>query len=118
MGFAHYYGEGVAHDEAKDVHYWELGAVQGDVECRHSLAVAEYSSEKDDRAVRHFLIAAKMGNKEWLDFIRKMCADGLVTKSQYAEALRGYQDAVEEMKSPQREKATRDGYMDRGYSIS
>ena len=108
----------MAQDKAEGVRYWELGALQGDVECRDCLGVAEYSRGNDDRAVQHFLIAAKMGNKESLDFIRKMCADGLVTKSQYAEALRGYQDAVEEMKSPQREKATRDGYMDRGYSVS
>ena len=31
--------------------------------------------------------------------------EGLTTKAQYAEALRGYQDALEETKSPQREEA-------------
>jgi len=30
---------------------------------------------------------------------------GFATKSQYAEALRGYQDAIEETKSPDREEA-------------
>ena len=30
---------------------------------------------------------------------------GQATKAQYAEALLGYRDAVEEMKSPQREEA-------------
>ena len=32
---------------------------------------------------------------------------GNATKAQYAEALRGYQQAVEEMKSPRREEAKR-----------
>ena len=40
-----------------------------------------------------------MGNKESLDAIRKKFVRGQATKVQYAEALRGYQDAVEEMKS-------------------
>ena len=31
--------------------------------------------------------------------------EGLTTKAQYAEALRGYQEALEETKSPQREEA-------------
>ncbi|EJK56840.1 hypothetical protein THAOC_23189, partial [Thalassiosira oceanica] len=33
--------------------------------------------------------------------------EGQATKAQYAEALLGYRDAVEEMKSPQREEAKR-----------
>ena len=36
-----------------------------------------------------------------------MFKEGLVTKAQYAEALLGYRDALEEMKSPQREEAKR-----------
>ena len=36
-----------------------------------------------------------------------MLADGMATKAQYAEALKGYQDAVEEMKSPERDAALR-----------
>jgi len=37
--------------------------------------------------------------------IKKLYFDGHATKAQYAEALKGHGDAVEEMKSPQREEA-------------
>ena len=48
-----------------------------------------------------------------LDFIKDMFMNGVATKAQYSEALRGYQDAVEEMKSPQREEAKRIGINNR-----
>jgi len=37
--------------------------------------------------------------------IKTLNMAGFATKAQYAEALSGYQDAVEETKSPQRETA-------------
>jgi len=60
-----------------------------------------------DRAVRHFLISAKMGLKDSVEVIKEMLMAGDATKEQYAEALRGYQDAVEEMKSHNRDEAKR-----------
>ena len=39
--------------------------------------------------------------------IKKMFVGGFATKAQYTEALRGYQDAVEEMKSHDRDEAKR-----------
>ena len=53
------------------------------------------------------MISAKMGDESSLNFIKKRFMDGNATKAQYAEALRGYGDAVEEMKSHQREEAKR-----------
>ena len=46
-----------------------------------------------------------MGYDKSLDIIKQLYMDGDATKSQYAEALKGHGDAVEEMKSPQREEA-------------
>ena len=60
--------------------------------------------------MRHFLISAKMGDKDSVEKIKKMFMAGLATKEQYAEALKGYQDAVEEMKSHDRDEAKRLGY--------
>ena len=51
------------------------------------------------------MISAKLGLKDSLDAIKDMFTDGDATKDQYAEALRGYRDAVEETKSHQREEA-------------
>ena len=56
-----------------------------------------------ERAVRHFSISAKMGHKESLDKIKKRFMLGIATKEQY-EALKGYQDAVGEMKSHDRDE--------------
>ena len=56
-------------------------------------------------AVQHWMIAAKMGHEDSLNYIKTMFKGGLATKAQYAEALLGYRDAVEEMKSTQREEA-------------
>jgi len=61
--------------------------------------------------MRHYLISAKMGDMLSVDEIKKMYVQGQATKLQYAEALKGYQDAVEETKSPQRDDAKRFGDM-------
>ena len=37
--------------------------------------------------------------------IKEMYAKGLMTKAQYDEGMKGYQDAMEEMKSSERDEA-------------
>ena len=46
-----------------------------------------------------------MGDGDSLDMIRDLFKCGYATKMQYAEALKGYQDAVEETRSQQRKDA-------------
>lgn len=60
-----------------------------------------------NRAVRHYLISAKMGDKNSVESIKNLFMDRLATMEQYAEALRGYNDAVKEMKSRDRDEAKR-----------
>ena len=55
------------------------------------------------------MISAKMGDEMSLNSIKEMFKEGDASKAQYAEALIGYRDALEEMKSPQREEAKRLG---------
>ena len=81
--------------------------MKGHVESRHGLGVVEYNAGNYHLAVKHFLISAKMGYKDSLDEIKDMFSHGDATKEQYAEALKGYQEAVEETKSHQREEAIR-----------
>ena len=73
------------------------------------LGFVEYENGKYELAVQNWMISAKMGDEKSLDAIKEMFKAGHATKSQYAEALLGYRDAVEEMKSPQREDAKRRG---------
>ena len=53
----------------------------------------------DQLAVQHWMISVKMGYEESLNTVKAMFMQGHATKEQYTDAWRGYQDAVEEMKS-------------------
>ncbi|EJK53719.1 hypothetical protein THAOC_26782 [Thalassiosira oceanica] len=109
-GNAYRYGEGVEQDMAKAVEFYEKAAMQGHVRARHNLGYVEAKKGNHDRAVRHFLISAKMGYENSIKAIKEMFMAGVATKEQYAEALKGYQEAVEEMKSHDRDEAKRLGY--------
>ncbi|EJK65229.1 hypothetical protein THAOC_13940 [Thalassiosira oceanica] len=108
----YYEGEGVQQDTAKAIHFYEKAAMQGHAMSRHNLGISEAKKGNYDRAVRHLLISAKMGNKESLEAIKRApFTGGLAPKEQYAEeALKGYQDALEGMKSHDRDEAKRLGY--------
>ncbi|EJK57729.1 hypothetical protein THAOC_22194, partial [Thalassiosira oceanica] len=84
----------------------EKAAMQGCPLSRHKLGCVEGQKRNHGRALRHFLISAKMGYKDSPERIKDMFMAGIATKEQYAEALKGYQDAVEEMKSHDRDEAS------------
>ena len=102
-------GDGVQRDKAKAAEYYKKSAMQGHAGGRYNLGCCEGNKGNHDRAVRHYLISSKMGHKESLENIKNMFMRGMATKEQYAEALKGYQDAVEEMKSHDRDEAKRLG---------
>ncbi|EJK67642.1 hypothetical protein THAOC_11299 [Thalassiosira oceanica] len=107
LGLAYYYGRGVEEDKPKGIHHWQQATMDGHALSRHMLGVAEHEIGNYQLAVQHYMISAKMGYERSLNEIKDMFKDGLATKAQYAEALVGYRDAVEEMRSPQREEAKR-----------
>ena len=107
LGYVYYDGIGVEENKPKGVHYWQQAAMKGEVESRHNLGVIGFKEGNYELAVQHWLISAKMGFEQSLNAIKDMFMNGRATKAQYAEALRGHRDAVEEMKSPQREEAKR-----------
>ena len=109
LGVAYYYGDGVEGDKPKGIHYWQQAAMKGHVESRHGLGFVEFKEGNYDFAVQHWMISAKMGYEMSLNRIKEMFKKGHATKAQYTEALLGYRDAVEEMKSPHREEAKRLG---------
>ena len=106
LGHSYYNGDyGVGQDKVKGVGLWERAAMKGDSRSRYGLGLAEHSEGNYHLAVKHYTISAKMGDKLSLNEIKTLFSHGVATKEQYAEALRGYQDAVEETKSHQREEA-------------
>ena len=105
LGCACFNGDGVEEDKPRGIHHWHYAAMKGHALSRHNLGSVEYLSGNYKLAVQHCVISAKMGYESSLHNIKKMFKIGIATKEQYAEALMGYRDAVEEMKSPQREEA-------------
>ena len=105
LGLSYDCGDGVQQDAAKAAEYYKKAAMQGHVDSRYNLGCDEANSGNHDRALRHFVISARMGDKDSLEAIKNGFMAGTATKEQYAEALKGYQDAVEEMKSHDRDEA-------------
>ena len=48
------------------------------------------------------IAAAKLGHENSLTSVKSFFMNGLATQADYAAALRGYQNAVEELSSPDR----------------
>ncbi|EJK54862.1 hypothetical protein THAOC_25474 [Thalassiosira oceanica] len=109
LGLVYCIGDDVEVDKPRAIHHWQQAAIQGNVESRNNLGANEYRNGNYRHAVQHWLISAKMGYEESLKGIKGMFKEGHATKAQYAEALLGYRDAVEEMTSPQRKEAEKLG---------
>ena len=96
---------GIVNDMARAVEHYEFAAKQGDALSRRNLGVIEYKAGNNGLALKHWMISAKLGDAGSIDQIKDMLTVGIASKSDYAEALRGYNDAVEEMSSPERDEA-------------
>ena len=103
----YYNGYDVEEDKARAIHHLQQAAMKGDVQSRHNLGGVEAFNGNYELAVQHYMISAKMGFEKSLNNIKDMFKQGQATKAQYAEALIGYRDAVEETKSTKREEAKR-----------
>ena len=109
LGIMYYNGRVVEEDRPCGIRHWQQAAMKGLVQSRNNLGFVEYGNGNYELAVQHYMISAKMGFEKSLNNIKKMFKEGRATKAQYAQALIGYRDAAEEMKSPQREEAKRRG---------
>ena len=106
-----YYNLGVLYtigrsvDKKKAKHFSELAAMAGHVAARHNLGCKELETGNRHRAFKHFVLAAKAGLRESLDTVKIGFKDGIITKDEYANTLRAYQQRHDEMKSDDRDKA-------------
>ncbi len=98
-------GQGVEKNEKKEVYHLEEAAIGGHPGARHNLGCHEGNAGRHDRAMRHWVIAAKQGRDDALENVKYGFTKGLVSKEEYEAALRGHQAAVDATKSEQREKA-------------
>ena len=105
LGVAHENGRGVEVDKKKAKHFYELAAMNGDVDARYNLGRMEAQAGNIARAYKHYILSAKAGFKMSLDEVKKGYMKGFITKDEYANTLRAYQQRHDEMKSDDRDKA-------------
>eukprot|EP00984_Skeletonema_dohrnii_P034059 scaffold32901_cov157-Skeletonema_dohrnii-CCMP3373.AAC.2 len=99
------FGKGVEKDEGKEIHHLEEAAIGGHPSARRTLGLIEWDNGNTERAVKHFIIAAKLGDDDSIKVLMDAFRNGLVSKDDLAAALRVHQAAVDATKSPQREAA-------------
>ena len=104
-----YYNLGNMYNQVGDIkkamHYYGLAAIKGNLNARANLAKMEGYASNDERAYKHFLIAARGGDVESLSKVRMGITRGFVTKEEYGVALRAYQQRKNETKSEMRDEA-------------
>ncbi len=105
LGVMYYNGEGVEKDEEKRVYHWEKAAMGGHPKARHNLAAVEHNNGNMERAVKHFIIAANLGDEGSMKALWELYAKGYITKEDLEATLRTHQAALDEMKSSEREAA-------------
>ena len=79
----------------KAVYHFEQAAIGGHPGARDDLALHEMNNGRFERVVKHYIIAANLGCDTSLQCIKDLFVRGIVSKEDYAAALRGYQAAVD-----------------------
>jgi TPR repeat protein len=105
LGIIYQFGMDVVENKAKAKQYFELAAMAGNAYARDILGRLDADAGSFDRAIKHWLIAASCGSVEAVDFIKVLMTDGNATKDNYAQALRGYTQYLDEIRSGQRDRA-------------
>ena len=109
LGVTYYYGKGVDKDHRKGMYHFKLGAMGGNEEARHQLGKIEGIVGNNDRAKRHFIIAARSGHERTMKLIQDAIKGRhlFMTKDEYLSTLRAYKCSRDEMKSAQRDRAAK-----------
>jgi len=87
-------GDGVEKDKKKEVYHMEEAAISGYSDARHNLGCVEWENHRFDRAVKHWIIAANLGFDMSLKYLKNCYAARIISKEDFAAALRAHQAAV------------------------
>ena len=98
-------GNGVEKDNKKEMYHWEEAAIGGHPVARYNLGIFEGRADRSERATKHFIIAANLGHDDSIAGLKECFKMGVVSKENYAAALRAHQAALDATKSPHRERA-------------
>lgn len=86
-------------DHKKARHYYELAAIGGSLDARHSLGCMHGRAGDIVRACKHFLIGAKAGDERNMKQVKIQYLNGSVAKDDYDEAMRAFQNQQDAAKS-------------------
>jgi tetratricopeptide (TPR) repeat protein len=98
-------GHGIEKDEKKGVFHWEEASIGGHPNARYNLGNHEGRNGRIERAIKHWIIAANLGDDYSIEELKRQYTQGTISKENFAAALRAHQAAVDATKSPQREAA-------------
>jgi len=105
LGVAYFNGRGVEKDIKKAIKNFKLAAIRGHERSRYVLGLFEEENGNIGIAMKHYIIAAMSGLEDALKEVGKGYKAGQVTKDEYGNTLRAYQDSREDMKSEPRARA-------------
>ena len=88
-----------------ELHHLEQAAIGGHPDGRFNLGMIEGRGGRVDRAIKHLIIAAKLEHDVSLKRVKEGYAAGIVSKEDFASALRGHQAVVDATKILHREEA-------------
>ncbi len=105
LSLLYHKGEGVEKDTGKETYHLEEAAVWGHPKARYNLGVIEVNKGNFERGVKHFSIAARLGEDHSMKALMGAFKGGYVSKDDLAATLRAHHAAVDAFKSPQRDAA-------------
>ncbi len=91
----------------KAAYHWEKAAIGGHPGARHNLACYEAANGNMEKAAKHWIIAANLGDDKSMKTLLSAYKDGYITKEEYGATLRAHQAAINATKSSQRDAAER-----------
>ena len=100
-------GYGVEKNESKQLHHYEQATILGHADARYDLGVMEWNKGRHERAIKHWTIAANFGQNFSLERLKMAYQIELISKDDFAAALRAHKAAIDATKSPHREEAAR-----------
>jgi len=105
LSLLYHLGQGVEKDKQKEIYHLEEAAIAGHPDARFNLGWEEDESGNIERAVKHWIISANLGDDGSIKELMEKFKEGFVSKDDLAAALRAHQAAVVATKSPHREAA-------------
>ena len=105
LGHMYFYGQdGVTKDEKRGRQYLEDAVKMGDARARFLLGCIEEKEENIGLAVRHWKVAAAVGEKHSMKVLWKCFIKGALEKAELEETLRAHKEAYDSMNSEERER--------------